>query len=124
VPQVYYLWPTLNRTGSKLLTSQLYPSHLYGADLRTIPGTIPTGTVAAALSDDGGRLFTIDYNGRIHVWNTSASRSDDSQYPELGTAGGTAPPVAPGAQVRMALSVDEKTLYLVGESALVVYPLP
>jgi len=32
--------------------------------------------------------------------------------------------VDPGNYVRMALSVDEKTLYLVGESALVVYPLP
>ncbi len=88
-----------------------------------IAGTLGAGTVAALLSDAGTRAFTVDGDGRVHVWDVSAPVAGGATYAEVGTPGGFLPAVSPGANVRFALSVDERTLYVVGDDALVVVPL-
>jgi len=115
--------PETDRTGRRILPSTTGAPQLHDQDFQPIAGTLGAGTVAALLDDAGLRAFTVDGLGRVHVWDVSTPVAGGGTYPELGTPGGVLPAVSPGAGVRLARSVDGKTLYLVGDSALVVLPL-
>ncbi|MFT3913641.1 MAG: hypothetical protein QM704_05920 [Anaeromyxobacteraceae bacterium] len=114
--------PVLDRTGRRYLPSTVGAGQLRDENLDPIPGTLGAGTLAAALSDGGDRVFTWDASGKVRVWDVSAPVADGGTYPEVGL--GVTPVALPGANPRAALSVDGKTLYLVGDTALVVVPLP
>jgi hypothetical protein len=109
--------PALDRNVSRLI---LAGQNVYDASL-TLFGLLPTTTVAVAISPDGKRAYTYDSSANaVLVFDISATKSGAAY------SAGTTVTLAgsPGSNVRMALSLDGKTLFIAGSTQLVVQPTP
>jgi Viral BACON domain len=83
-----------------------------------LPGTIAN----AILTQDGSRAVALDGStGNVRVF---AFDPATGLFAELGPAGGTAPIAPPGPGAVLALSADDRTLFLAGDGSVVVFPLP
>ncbi len=97
-------------------------SVLYDASFAVLPGGVPSTTAAVALSSIGlGRAYTWD-GTRVHAFSiegpVTAGLWDDAFKP------GVAPKATPGTNAVLALSADERTAFVAGDSAIEVVPLP
>jgi hypothetical protein len=92
----------------------------------TVPGKLPATIVDAVVTRDGGRAIALDgATGNVRVFDLAAVPAGETDpLVELGAAGGFAPAGSPGAAPVLALSADERTLFLAGDDAVVVVPLP
>jgi len=132
--QVGANWIAADRTGARVLAlNDFYsyvPSYTNGVydAAATYLGSLPATTARAVLSPGGTRAYALDHAaGRVRTYDLAATPDPVTHlFPELGTAGGVAPSVSPGAHagVRMALSADGRTLFLAGDGNFVVFPLP
>jgi len=110
--------PAISRTATRLV---LNGTRVYDA-AEAFLGTLPATTAAVALKADGSRAYTYDPTaGGILVFDVSVDR-DEAAYAALGAV----VPVAgdPGANPKMILSPDGRTLFLAGGTQLVVQPTP
>jgi hypothetical protein len=122
----------LDRLGERALLLDVDPAFAATvgrlADTATglLPGTLPPTIAAALLSRDGTRAIAFDGLSRtIRVFDLAAPLEPGTgRFAEVGTPGGVAPPADPGAAPVLALSVDGRTLFLAGDDAVVVCPLP
>lgn len=83
-------------------------------------GTLPAGTLAAAINAEGTRVYTYEAGG-ILSFDVSTDR-DGAALTALGAA--TPVPADPGANVKMSISADARTLFLAGSTQLIVVPTP
>jgi hypothetical protein len=83
-------------------------------------GTLPAGTLGAAINPEGTRVYTYEAGG-IQTFDVSVDR-DGAAYTALGAA--TAVPGDPGANLKMTISPDGRTLFLAGSTQLIVVPTP
>jgi hypothetical protein len=101
-----------------------YESKLYDASWTRLPGSVPSDTLAAALSGIGlDRAYTWD-GSQVHAFSLSGSLDKSGVYYATESFKAVTPTASPGANPKLALSADEKTAFLAGDSALVVVPLP
>jgi hypothetical protein len=122
----------LDRRGARVLLLDVDPAFAATvgrlADTATglLPGTLPPTTAAALLSQDGTRAVAFDGVSRtVRIFDLAAPPGGETDpFAEVGTPGGFAPPADPGAEPVLALSVDERTLFLAGDDAVVICPLP
>ena len=82
-------------------------------------GTLPAGTLGAAINPEGTRVYTYEA-GAIQTFDVSVDR-DGGAYTTLGA---TAVPGDPGANLKMTISPDGRTLFLAGSTQLIVVPTP
>jgi hypothetical protein len=83
-----------------------------------LPGTIAN----AILTQDGSRAVALDGStGNVRVFAFDLATG---LFTEVGPAGGTAPIAPPGPGAVLALSADDRTLFLAGDGNVVVFPLP
>lgn len=99
-----------------------WKSVLYDASFAVLPGGLPATTAALALSSIGlGRAYTWD-GTRVHAFAIEGPVTgglwDDAYKP------GLLPKATPGTNAVLALSADELTAFLAGDSAIQVVPLP
>lgn len=101
-------------------------SVLLDEGLNARPGRLPASTTAAVLTQSGDRAIAFDGALRtVRIFDlASAPDLATGEFVELGSAGGLAPLDDPGAAVVMALSADDRTLFLGGDDRIVVVPLP
>lgn len=92
----------------------------------TVPGKLPDTIANAALTQDGSRAVAFDGVSRtVRTFDLSAPPDPGTGlFPELGTPGGEAPVADPGGGVVLALSADDRILFLGGDERIVVHPLP
>jgi hypothetical protein len=83
-------------------------------------GTLPGGTLAAAINPEGTRVYTYEAGG-IQTFDVSVDR-DGAAYTAMGAA--TPVPGDPGANLKMTISPDGRTLFLAGSTQLIVLPTP
>jgi hypothetical protein len=122
----------LDRHGTRALLLDVDPAFAATsgrlADLATglRPGALPATTAAALLSQDGTRAVAFDGASRtVRRFDLAAPPDPVSgRFVELGAPGGFAPPADPGAAPVLTMSIDERTLFLAGDAALVICPLP
>ncbi|WP_116807124.1 hypothetical protein [Steroidobacter cummioxidans] len=110
--------PALNRSISRVV---LNGTRVYDGSFALL-GTLPDTTAAVVLKSDGTRAYTYDRAaGGILVYDISVDR-DEAAY----TALGPVQPVAadPGTGLRMAITPDNGTLFVVGSARLLVQPTP
>ncbi|MFT3916186.1 MAG: hypothetical protein QM704_19540 [Anaeromyxobacteraceae bacterium] len=115
----------LDRLGTRILALAAGPSgtstRLLTEAYADVPGALPTSTEAALLVADGTRAITFDGAARtVRVFDLAAPL-DAGTFHEAASASLVADP---GAGVVLALSGDERTLFVAGDARLVVVPLP
>lgn len=121
----------LDRHGDRLLLLDVDPTFAAtdGRVAETATGTflagaLPGSVAAGLLSQDGTWVVAFDGLSRnVRIFDLGAPL-DAGRFVEVGTPGGFAPPADPGAQPVLALSIDERTLFLAGDDRVVVCPLP
>ncbi|HVI94662.1 MAG TPA: hypothetical protein VM753_11690, partial [Anaeromyxobacter sp.] len=69
------------------------------------------------------RAYTWD-GSQVHAFSLSGSLDKSGVYYATESFKAVTPTASPGANPKLALSADEKTAFLAGDSALVVVPLP
>jgi hypothetical protein len=122
----------LDRHGARALLLDVDPAFAATvgrlADTATglLPGALPPTIAAALLSQDGTRAIAFDGLSRtVRVFDLAAPLEPGTgRFAEVGTPGGFLPPADPGAEPVLALSADERTLFLAGDDAAVICPLP
>lgn len=110
--------PAVNRFGNRSILNR---TRVYDGDLALL-GTLPDTTLAVVLKSDGTRAYAYDPSaGGILVYDTSVDR-DEGAYTALGAV---TPLVAdPGGGVRLVITPDNGTLFIAGDSRIVVQPTP
>jgi hypothetical protein len=107
----------LDRSGSRIV---LNGQQVFNGSFQSI-GSIPCGV--GVLSPDGSRAHCYDWFGdrKLHTFDLSVPPTA-GVFPESGTA----IPLAgdPGVMPRMAISPDGKTVFIAGDAAIVVQPVP
>jgi hypothetical protein len=91
-----------------------------------LPGKLPGTIVEALVKRDGSRAIALDgATGNVRVFDLATLPAGETDpLVELGPAGGFAPAGTPGAAPVLALSADERTLFVAGDDAIVIVPLP
>ncbi len=94
--------------------------------LQPRPGRLPDTVAAAVLTQDGARAIAFDGASRTVRRFDLAAAPDlaTGLFPELIPSGGFAPPGDPGSNAVLALSADDRVLFLGGDEAIAVVPLP
>jgi len=121
----------IDRTGARIAIDSFGDVEIFDADFNTI-GFLPPTSAAFVLTADGKRAVTFDAvippDGgppatKVRTFDLTASVADTGgTFPEIGT--GIVPPDNPGAGVVLAISPDGGTLFLAGDRAVLVVPLP
>lgn len=114
--------PVLSRTGNRVV---LNGANVYGQDennLFALLGSLPTTTVAVAVSDDGTRAYTYDSAADAILTFDISTDENGEDYAQLGSAVALAGD--PGSGVKMAISPGDTTLFLAGTSQIVIQPTP
>jgi hypothetical protein len=93
----------------------------------TVRGLIPYTLNDFVVTRDGSRVYVYGDDGKIHVYDLTATPDGVSnQFPQIGsglTLVGS--PESLGAhRVRLVLTPDEHTLFVAGSDQVVVLPLP
>jgi BACON domain-containing protein len=110
--------PALDRSATRIL---LGGHSVYDSSYQLL-GTVPFHNTAV-LSPDGTKayMFGNGVDTKVHVYNLAASPVS-GVFPQIGT--GTATPSNPGAGTRMTISPDGGTLFIAGDTGIVVMPAP
>jgi hypothetical protein len=99
-------------------TSSVYDSNF--ALLGNIPGTVRVLTV----NRQGTRLYALNQDSTLHTYDLAAA-TVGGNYPEMGSGNAqTVPASGAGLAVRLAISPDGGTLFLVGDTGVAVIPAP
>lgn len=109
--------PVLNRTGSRIALNN---TGVYNTGLSYLGG-LPNTTLAVALNPIGSIAYTYDSSGSVRKFDLTGTLVAGI-YPEVGT--GTSLAGSPGTGVRMTITPDGGTLFIAGNSQLVVQPAP
>jgi hypothetical protein len=101
-------------------------SALLGVDRLPLAGRLPATIAVALLTQGGDRAVAFDGLSRtVRLFDLTQPPSvATGLFVELGTPGGLAPAADPGGSVTLALSADDRTLFLGGDERIVVHPLP
>jgi hypothetical protein len=115
--------PLLSRTGNRVVLNGL---NVYGLNEANnqfgLLGTLPTTTVAVAVNSTGTRAYTYDSDADAILTFNISTDEDGDDYPQLGSAVALAGD--PGSGIRMAISPDNNTLFLAGNSQIAIQPTP
>jgi len=108
--------PSLTRNAAKIL---LGGSLIYDSSYNQLGATPPiASTVSAVISPDGTRSYA-HWDGITHAYDLT--QPSLPTFPEIATV--TTTP-SPGTNPRMTISPDGKTLFIAGDSGIVVMPAP
>jgi hypothetical protein len=110
--------PVLDRAASRIVLNGV---KVYGANFELL-GTLPSTTLAVALSPDGKRAYTYDSNAAALLTFDTSKTAAGKAFTQLGSAVSLVG--APGAGMKMAISPDGGTLFIAGSTQLVIQPTP
>ncbi len=121
----------LDRHGDKILILQdgsagTGRSQLIDSAGRVVPGRLPPTIARALLTQPGDRAVAFDgVSRKVRIFDVNGTPDPSTGVlPELGTPGGFTPAGDPGAGLVLALSADDRTLFVGGDDRIVVVPLP
>jgi hypothetical protein len=109
--------PSLDRTGSRIVING---SLVFDRNFVQI-GSIPCSAMQTALSPDGSRAYCYSAGGLLRRYDLSVSPVA-GVFPEIGS--GITLAGNPGASPKLALSPDGGTMFIAGQSGIVIQPLP
>jgi hypothetical protein len=120
--------PVLDRKATRvLITPNTYTTQIYDNNFEYL-GSLAGVTIAATMKPDGTRAYTFDDTGVLRTFDLTQNPVGGF-FPEVGT--GTALPGDPGytnypytTTVRMLLSPDGGTLFIAGDTQIVILPAP
>jgi hypothetical protein len=120
--------PVLDRKATRvLITPNTYTTQIYDNNFEYL-GSLAGVTIAATMKPDGTRAYTFDDTGVLRTFDLTQNPVGGF-FPEVGT--GTALPGDPGYTdypystiVRMLVSPDGGTLFIAGDTQIVVLPAP
>lgn len=128
---VYPQQLALDRHGDRILLLQdgsagTGRSQLLDSAGLVVPGQLPATIAAVLLTQAADRAVAFDgVSRRVRLFDlTGTPDPATGVLPELGTPGGFTPAADPGAGLVLALSADDRTLFLGGDDRIVVVPLP
>jgi len=85
-------------------------------------GTLPSTTLAVVVKPDASRAYTLDSNGPAVLSFDLTTSQAGGPMPQVGS--GITLTNSPGSGVKMAISPDGGTLFLAGDTQIVVLPSP
>jgi hypothetical protein len=120
--------PVLDRKATRvLITPNTYTTQIYDNNFEYL-GSLAGVTIAATMKPDGTRAYTFDDTGVLRTFDLTQNPVGGF-FPEVGT--GTALPGDPGytnypytTTVRMLVSPDGGTLFIAGDTQIVILPAP
>ena len=84
-------------------------------------GALPSTTQAAVLNAGGTRAYTYDSSGNLRTFDLTGALVSGI-FPEIGSPGTSV--ANPGTGIKMVLSPDGGTLFMAGDSQVVIVPTP
>lgn len=114
----YAVLPALNRDATRII---LNGTNVYDGSFNFL-GTLPSTTLAVAISPDGTRAYTYDSVATQVLSFDLTVNAAGGAFPQVGT--GTTLAGDPGAGVQMVISPDGGDLFLAGTTQIVVQPTP
>jgi hypothetical protein len=113
--------PALDRKATRVIIAG---GPVYDSNYQQL-GSIPTSGVVA-LSPNGSKAYAYTSGTVLHAYDLNGALSDPDptvgQFPEIGS--GTTLPSDPGANPVMTVSADGGTVFIAGETGIVVVPAP
>lgn len=102
-------------------------SQVYETVFMSLLGTLPVTTLATALNRSGSRAYTWDANGTVRTFDVqngpvTAAGSFVEIAPAITPAGNPGAGID-GLDMRMAMSPDERILFMAGSAGIVVVPV-
>lgn len=101
-------------------------SQLLDSAGQVLPGRLPATIAKALLTQPGDRAVAFDgVSRKIRIFDVNGAPDPSTGFlPELGPPGGFTPAGDPGPGLVLALSADDRTLFVGGDERIVVVPLP
>jgi hypothetical protein len=113
---------TLDASGSKLGVFLNGTNRIYNRSY-TLLGSIPGQIRTMVLNPQGTRAYALNQTGVLRTYNLAVN-VNGSSFPELGTGLPQVVPASSGSTVRLLITPDGGTLFLIGDAGIAVIPVP
>ncbi len=110
--------PALDRSATRIV---LNGTNVYGNGFNFL-GTLPSTTLAVVVSPDANCAYTYDSSGQILAFSLVTPPAGGGLFPQVWSVTPASSPGVSTATIKMAIRPDGGTLFLAGNSQIVVEP--